>query len=162
VKRLFLISLGVLFIFSISYSTDFKYIGAKKCSVCHKGTKKGSVYKTWLSKGHATAFENVKKKGEEKNAECLKCHTTGFKKGGYKIDDVKASKFEGVQCEACHGAGSVYKKISMMKNRELALKNGLTNITEKTCTECHDGSEHAGKFNYKEALIKISHQYRKK
>jgi hypothetical protein len=49
-----------------------------------------------------------------------------------------------------------------MKDRELALKNGLVNITEETCTRCHDGSEHTGKFYYKEALKKIDHTYTKK
>lgn len=144
------------------YTTDFKYIGSKKCSICHKGPKKGKVYETWKSKKHAIAFESIKAKGQEKNEKCLACHTTAFNKGGYKIGDPNAAKFEGVGCESCHGPGSVYKKTKIMKDRELALKNGMTNITEKTCTVCHDGSEHTGKFNYKEAVKKISHIYRKK
>ena len=131
--------------------------------MCHKGEKRGNVAAIWESKKHAKAFESIKEKGQEKNEKCLACHTTAFNKGGYKIDDPSASKFEGVGCESCHGPGSVYKKTKIMKDRALALQNGLTDINEKTCTGCHDGSEHAGgKFNYKEALKKIDHTYRKK
>jgi hypothetical protein len=163
VKKLVLITICLVFIFSMVYTTDFNYIGTKKCRICHKGPKKGNVYETWKSKKHAIAFESIKAKGQEKNEKCLACHTTAFNKGGYKMGDPNAAKFEGVGCESCHGPGSVYKKTKIMKDRELALKNGMINITEKTCTGCHDGSEHAGgKFNYKEALKKISHVYRKK
>jgi len=161
-KKLIFAAVSILFVFSIVYPGDFNYVGVKKCRMCHKGEKKGKVYEKWLERAHSKAFEAVKENGEEKNPKCLGCHTTAFNKGGYKIDDSIASNFDGVQCESCHGPGSVYKKTKYMKDRELAIKNGLVNITEKTCTRCHDGSEHAGKFNYKEALKKIDHTYRKK
>ena len=161
-KKLVLVGICLLFVFSLSYAADFKYVGVKKCYICHKGAKKGNVYETWMSKKHAKAFESVKTKGQEKNEKCLACHTTAFNKGGYKIGDPNASKFEGVQCESCHGPGSVYKKTSIMKDRATALQNGLVDVNEKTCTVCHVGNEHTGKFNYQEALKQISHQYRKK
>lgn len=161
-KKLTIILFSILFVFSFVYAGDFEYVGVNKCKMCHKGEKKGKVYETWMEKKHSKAFESIKEKCEEKNPKCLSCHTTAFNKGGYKIDDPNASKFEGVQCESCHGPGSVYKKIKFMKDRELALKNGLVKITEETCTVCHDGSEHTGKFNYEEDLKKIDHTYTKK
>jgi hypothetical protein len=162
-RNFIILVLSVVFIAGLVYSEDPTYIGVKKCRMCHKGEKKGNVYETWNSKKHSTAFEAVKQKGEEKNPKCLACHATGFNKGGYKIDDPDASKFEGVQCESCHGPGSLYKKTSIMKDRAKALENGLVDINEKTCAGCHDGSEHAGgKFNYEEALKKIDHTYTKK
>ena len=162
-KKLIVLAIALMFILSLTYAGDFTYVGVKRCKGCHKGERKGNVYETWLSKKHAKAFEGIKAKGEEKNEKCLGCHTTAFNKGGYKIDDPKNVNFEGVQCESCHGPGSVYKKISLMKNREEALKNGLIDIKEETCTPCHDGSDHAGgKFNYQEALKQIDHTYTKK
>jgi hypothetical protein len=161
-KKLIVLAIALMFILSLAYAGDYTYVGLKRCKGCHKGERKGNVYETWLSKKHAKAFEGIKAKGEEKNPECLGCHTTAFNKGGYKIDDPNAANFEGVQCESCHGPGSVYKKISYMKKRELAMQNGLIDIKEETCTGCHDGSEHAGKFNYQEALKQIDHTYRKK
>lgn len=163
-KRVIFGTVLVLFLFSLVNAQDFTYVGYKKCMMCHKGERKGNVYETWLSKKHAKAFDAVKEKGQEKNPKCMECHATGFNEGGYKIGDPNASKFEGVQCEACHGPGSVYKKTSMMKNRELALKNGMKNITEKTCLKCHDDQkcDHSKKLNYQEALKQIDHTYSKK
>ena len=163
-KKVIFLIVCMAFLFSMIDSGDFKYIGVKKCKMCHKGERKGKVYEKWLERAHAKAFESVKKKGEEKNPKCLECHTTAFNKGGYKIGDPKAANFEGVQCESCHGPGSVYKKTSIMKNRELALKNGLINIIEETCTRCHDGKkcDHAKGFDYKKALKAIDHTYSKK
>ena len=160
-KKLVVFAIALMFVLSLAYAEDFTYVGVKKCKGCHKGEKKGNVFETWSSKKHAKAFESIKAKGEEKNEKCLGCHTTAFNKGGYKIGDPSAADFEGVQCESCHGPGSVYKKMKFMKDRNLALQNGLIDINEKTCTGCHDGSEHTGKFNYKEALKQIDHTYRK-
>jgi len=164
-KKIVFLVLSMMFIFSVIYSGDFNYVGVKKCKLCHKGERKGMVYEKWLERAHSHAFETLKKKGEEKNPKCLKCHTTGFNEGGYKIGDPEAAKFEGVQCESCHGPGSVYKKVKIMKNRELALENGLVNITEETCTSCHDSTKGAPvkeEFDYQKALKVIDHTYKKK
>jgi hypothetical protein len=163
-KKLIILSVCLLFALTLLNSGDFKYVGFKKCKMCHKGERKGNVFETWVKKKHATAFESVKKKGEENNPKCMPCHTTGFEDGGYKIGDVNAPKFEGVQCEACHGPGSIYKKTKMMKDKKLALQNGLVDINEKTCSGCHDPKkcDHVKAFNYKEALKAIDHKYTKK
>lgn len=163
-KKVVLLIFCLAFLFSMVNSGDFQYVGVKKCKMCHKGERKGNVYEKWQERAHARAFETLKKKGQEKNPKCLECHTTAFNQGGYKLGDPDASKFEGVQCESCHGPGSVYKRTSIMKDREKALQNGLINITEKTCTVCHDGSkcEHAKGFNYQEALKAIDHTVEKK
>lgn len=161
-KKSIVIAVVLSLTLSLTFAGDFEYVGANKCKACHKGEKKGNVYEKWLSSKHAKAFESIKAKGEAKNPKCLACHATAFGKGGYKIDDADAADFEAVQCETCHGPGSAYKKISIMKDREKALKNGLNNIKKETCTACHNDSEHTGKFDYEAALKKIDHIYRKK
>ncbi len=158
-KSVLLIS-SFLFLFSLITSAD--YVGVKKCRMCHKGEKRGKVFEKWAAREHANAFETLKKAGKEKDPACLKCHVTGFNNGGYKIGDENASKFEGVQCEACHGPGSTYKKMSVMKDKNKALAAGLFYPKEKDCKVCHDDTKckAAKKFNYKEYLKKIDHNYR--
>ncbi len=60
----------------------------------------------------------------------MACHSTGT--------TAKGERLTGVQCEVCHGPGSDYKKMSIMKDREQAVANGLLIPDEKTCLACHN------------------------
>jgi hypothetical protein len=65
---------------------------------------------------------------------------------------------QGVTCEICHGPGSDYKKMSIMKNRENAVQNGLIvyashDAIKEKCVTCHT-DEH---FNFNAAWEKIKH-----
>lgn len=144
-------------------AADPTYIGVKKCAMCHKGEAKHKVYEKWLESKHAQAFKSLDAaKGEDKNETCLACHTTGFKSSGYAVANANNKEFEGVQCEACHGAGSNYKAMSIMKDKKLALANCLVMPTEETCKKCHNAKSPNFKgFNYQEALKKIDHTYPK-
>jgi len=151
-----------MFALSLVYAGDFQYVGAKKCRMCHKGPKKGEVFEKWQKSAHSKAFETLKAKGDEKNPQCLECHAVGFNKGGYKVGDANAMKFEGVQCESCHGPGSAYKKMSVMKDRQKSIENGLILPTEETCKKCHNKKSPTFKgFDFKEAFKKIDHRYTK-
>jgi hypothetical protein len=163
-KRLILMTVCVFIALSLVYAGDFTYIGAKKCKMCHKGEKKGEVYEKWEKGPHAKAFESVKAKGKEKDPACVECHVTGFNAGGYKIGDANAADFEGVQCESCHGPGSVYKSMSIMKDKKKAMENGLIEPNEALCLKCHDEKRcpAAKGFNYAEFVKKIDHTYMKK
>ncbi|MCP4213532.1 MAG: cytochrome C554, partial [bacterium] len=155
-KRVLIILMVTFFALTLVQAGDFKYVGAKKCKMCHKGAKKGEVFEKWQKGLHAGAFEKLKAKGEEKNPKCLECHTTAFDKGGYKVGDANASKFEGVQCESCHGPGSAYKKMSVMKDQKQSIANGMVVPTEEVCKKCHNKNSPTFKgFDYKEYLKKI-------
>jgi hypothetical protein len=52
----------------------------------------------------------------------------------------------GVQCEACHGAGSDFKGLSVMKDLAKAKAAGLVIPTQTTCDGCHDGNDHHKKM----------------
>ena len=170
---------------------EAKYIGAKKCSKCHKKEKQGEQYKIWQGSDHAKAYETLggekaKKKAKElgisgnpQQAEaCLICHTTGFGEPESRF----AKKFKvsnGVQCETCHGAGSLYKKKKIMKKiykergpdrmgkSPTAEETGARLPNEKTCTLCHAKQrEWKGKtfknpsykpFDFKERAEEIKH-----
>jgi hypothetical protein len=114
------------------------YIGAKKCSMCHK---KDGTAPSWEKTPHANAWENVDtlKLADEKKEACKSCHATGV--------TAKGDFLPHVQCEACHGPGSDYKGMKIMKNRELAIKNGLIIPDEESCKSCHDKSKAPEKFH---------------
>jgi hypothetical protein len=113
---------------------DHTYVGADKCKMCHK-----VQYNSWLETSHAKALDAAKASTDPAfGAECLGCHATN-----------KDEALAGVQCEACHGPGSDYKKMSVMKDQAAAVANGLIIPSQATCDGCHkdDGHSKAVKFS---------------
>lgn len=148
------------------------FIGAESCGMCHKTEKQGSQLSIWQNSAHAKAFETLKTDSANQIAmergfstpaaktwECLKCHVTG-----YNLDaTMLGKKFkveDGVQCETCHGAGSAYKDMKIMKDKDLAIKNGLLvhEKLEEFCVSCHNnGSPTFVEMDFTEAWNKIKH-----
>ena len=125
--------IAVIFAFSLPLVAQEKaaapkheYVGAAKCAMCHK---KDNIHPTWMETKHAKAWESLKPE-DQKNEKCIACHSTGT--------DAKGTLLTGVQCEACHGPGSNYMKMNIMKDQKLAIENGLIIPTEKTCQKCHN------------------------
>ena len=109
---------------------DHEYAGAAKCKMCHK-----VQYASWENTSHAKATTVAETSTDrEFTSDCLKCHATNANQ-----------ELSGVQCEACHGPGNDYKKMSIMKDREAAMANGLVIPTQETCDGCHTGDDHAKK-----------------
>ncbi len=147
-------------------------IGVDKCKTCHKSEKKGNQYQKWLDSKHSGAFATLaneaslalaKEKGIEdpqKAEECLYCHTTAaFLKAPLDAAG-KYTDAEGVGCEACHGAGSLYKSMKVMKDLEQATANGLLAVTEETCTKCHNENSPTFKgFDYAARSAEVAHPY---
>jgi len=107
------------------------YIGAAKCKMCHP-----KQYKSWSATKMGTTFADLK--GDEaKDPKCVKCHVTGFGKGGYAIGGTNDPDLTNVQCEACHGPGSDFK--SVMQDKDKAVAAGLViSPDEKVCLGCHN------------------------
>ncbi|MCB9357909.1 MAG: cytochrome c family protein [Calditrichaeota bacterium] len=137
------------------------YVGSGKCKMCHKGEKNGNIWETWLETPHAKAMSKLDPaKGEDKNPECLACHTTGYGAGGYDAmaEMMGAEDLGGVGCESCHGPGSEYKSKKVMESREASIAAGLWIPDENTCKKCHNEKSPTFKgFNYEEAYAKIVH-----
>ena len=109
---------------------DHEYVGAAKCKMCHK-----VQYASWEQTTHAKATDAAKASTErEYSADCLQCHATNA-----------SEEMPGVQCEACHGPGNDYKKMSIMKDRDASIANGLIIPTQETCDGCHTGDDHSKK-----------------
>ncbi len=155
-----LVGVGVIGVFVTAGNAEeaHKYIGAKKCKMCHM-----KEYKVWEGLKMAKAHETLKaenntrtKKDETQNPECIKCHVTGFGKGGYEIGKADPDLL-GVQCEACHGPGSDYQKMEVMKDKEKAIAAGLIIPTEAACKECHT-PEFSPDFDFAKASKEIEHK----
>ncbi|MFZ5433364.1 MAG: multiheme c-type cytochrome [Calditrichota bacterium] len=142
------------------------FVGSKSCKACHMGEKKGKMWEIWMESTHAKSMASLNaEKGETKDPKCLKCHTTGYGEAtgyGYEGMDEAAASPEGlgaVGCESCHGPGSEYKAMKVMKDRDAAVAAGMWIPTEATCKKCHNEESPTFKgFNYEEMLAKIAHK----
>ena len=136
------------------------YEGAESCKKCHL-----KQYKAWKETKMAKSFETLKpgqvKEAKEKwkldpakdytqEARCLACHTTGYgKSGGYPAagaawtEEQKklAVAREGVQCESCHGPGSLTIPVKK-DNKEYTIDQirnlGWQAADDKSCLACHN------------------------
>ncbi len=159
------------FAFNVFGQNAHSYIGAKKCGMCHRSKRAGEQFKIWKNSLHSHAYETLKtKKADEismkqdgkkavDNEKCLVCHATGYNVDKkllgrhFKIED-------GVQCETCHGPGSDYKSMRVMKNRQKAVAAGLKlyKNPKKLCVTCHNKKSPTFKsFNFKKMWAKIKH-----
>ncbi len=148
--------LSLAFLISTVLSAQpFNYIGAAKCKVCHNRPDKGEQFKKWSESKHATAMKSLKP-DEAKNPKCTKCHSTAAGVDQNLVETITVE--EGVSCESCHGPGSAYKTIPIMKSKEQSVAKGLIIPTEKVCKKCHnEESPHYKGFNFAEASKKIAH-----
>jgi len=162
-KNILLIAIFLItFVFIINlFSQDFTYVGVGKCKTCHKSEKRGKQFPIWEESKHSKSFaaltsEEVKAKVPDapENPKCLTCHASLFE---------KATEFkeEGVSCEVCHGPGSAYRKLNIMKSREESVKNGLIfydspEAIKTQCLTCHENA-HEKPFDFDAAWEKIKH-----
>ena len=156
---------------STSQAQPYGYEGAQVCGMCHKTEKQGQQLKIWSGSKHAQAYKALQsdkaneiamKKFNKKAVdapECLKCHVSG-----YNVDKaLVGAKFkmeDGVQCETCHGPGSAYKSMAVMKNKAESIKKGLVEHKDvaKFCVTCHNSESPTFKgFKYDEMWKKIAH-----
>ncbi|MFA5805616.1 MAG: cytochrome c family protein [Melioribacteraceae bacterium] len=149
----------------------YGYEGTQVCGMCHKTEKQGQQLKIWSESKHAKAYKTLltdkanevaMKKFNKKAVdapECLKCHVSG-----YNVDKaLVGAKFkmeDGVQCETCHGPGSAYKSMAVMKKKDEAKKKGLMIHDDgaKFCKTCHNSESPFFKdFKYDKMWEKIAH-----
>ena len=129
------------------------YAGLTKCKMCHL-----PYFKAWSATRHANAFaalDSTKKQNQD--PKCVKCHVTGFDKGGYTMGKPAAVDFKNVQCEACHGPGADYMKV--MKDPAKSKAAGLIIPTQEVCVGCHSKESPTFKgFDYATYVAKGVHK----
>jgi len=110
------------------------YVGTDACFECHGETKE-----FWRTTPHSHAWETLTDAGKTFDVECVSCHVTGYGKAGGSLVGKTAGR-EDVQCEACHGPGSVHSedgdKASIVRAP-----------TVEVCTGCHN-THHSPKFAF--------------
>jgi hypothetical protein len=168
IKNLIGLMCFVFVLGNVSIAQDYEYIGAAKCKMCHNKATTGKQYDIWAASSHAKALESLKSEKSiaygkangiadpSKDPKCLNCHSTYHTVNSDLVATLTAT--EGVSCESCHGPGSVYKSMSIMKSREQSLKNGLILPTKEVCITCHNEKNPFHKpFDYATAVKKIAH-----
>ncbi len=144
-----------------------KYVGAERCGVCHSGREQKYIYERWSLSPHAQAYSDLSWE-ERRLVKCLGCHTTGYWERDKWFRGLTMAELQGVQCEACHGPGSRYRKPDVMnlkfteenplKQRNKKIASGLKYPTLDDCKKCHN--EKCPKYKplvIEKPLIDIAH-----
>ena len=121
-----------------------RYIGMETCARCHDRTASD-----FMVSPHFRTFARMTESGNERNAKCLPCHTTGYKRfSGYdpESDEKGGINLRGVQCEACHGPGTKHTRDGKYKER-----------ARKVCRECHDARQ-SPHFDFQTFWAKVGHR----
>jgi len=135
-----------------------EFVGSAACESCH-----AKEAKLWAESGHARAFETLDKRHEAKNADCQKCHTTGF--GQPTGFPTGGATLASVGCESCHGPGKRHvEDQGKTSGTILALTNKCdTCAIQMICGTCHDDANDKGfEFAIETKLAKIKHGFREK
>ncbi len=141
-KYVLIFTLAVLAFSVFAIAGDHAYVGPNKCKMCHR-----VEYNSWAKTKHATAWDALKP-AEQKDAKCNVCHSTDL------------PKLTGVSCEACHGAGGDYWKMSIMKDKAKAIANGLVMPTKEVCVRCHNSKSPTFKgFDFDKMKTKV-HEFK--
>lgn len=173
-----LLALAVLMVMTAGCcrAGDAIYVGAEKCKSCHSAPSKGDQFGKWAAEKHSKAFallasEEAKKTGQakgiaepQKSDQCLKCHVTAF---GVP-DAQKHKKFDvtqGVQCETCHGPGSLHVEARLKVDEPedgslVVLPKGeiIANPGADACVKCHNKEGPSYKpFAFKKYFKEIAH-----
>jgi len=126
------------------------YASALRCMECHK-----AIYDDWKSTAHSKAFQTLIREKQDKNPECLDCHTVGFNRMGGFIDEKNTPQLSSVQCESCHGAAAAHV-LAMMKDKKSTKKAITARVPEFFCTKCHN-EQWDPEFNMKKKLHLVNH-----
>ena len=113
-------------------SPQAKYVGTNKCRMCHL-----KEHKTWQVTKHASNFD-VLEGDEVKNAECLKCHTTGYGLPGGFVSVEATPDLKSTGCEACHGPGSEHIEAGKVADKTGPWDKKINKVPQNACIECHN------------------------
>jgi hypothetical protein len=120
------------------------YVGEAQCVDCH--TDEASFWKTTV---HHDAWKTLEERGQQFDFSCIGCHVTGFDKpGGSNLSH--NDKLRDVQCETCHGPGSIH----VAKGGEEKPLAILKAPPKDLCGGCHT-KEHSDTFQYEAYLRDI-------
>ncbi|HZU95490.1 MAG TPA: multiheme c-type cytochrome [Planctomycetota bacterium] len=114
------------------------YATEAACATCHRAQTE-----IWTKSKHARAWADLEKSGSQKDPECVRCHSIGFREAGGFAEPKRGVHdgldYRNVQCEACHGPRVGHPQSPGV---------GLPLPGYDRCTKCHD-QEHDPSFDAK-------------
>ncbi len=69
------------------------------------------------------------------------------------METAHAKRTPPLDCEGCHGPGSEYKGMAVMKDPDKARAAGLVDPTETFCSQCH-------KIGWREEMLGRAHAHK--
>ncbi|HEY5133445.1 MAG TPA: multiheme c-type cytochrome [Candidatus Krumholzibacteriaceae bacterium] len=121
-----------------------RYLGMDICGRCH-----ADLMPRFVASRHFRALETLREHGAEANPECLACHATGYgRPAGYDPAAEKegAPNLQGVQCEACHGPGTMHER-----------DGSYVTSARRSCRLCHT-SKWSPDFDFDTYWKRVSHR----
>jgi len=115
--------------------TEIRYTGSDSCLDCHRGR-----YAFWKGTPHSTAIQSLAPKDAEADPDCIPCHVTGYLRPTGYAPARPRKDLLGVQCEACHGMGSLHVSSPGLYHMVKIPKASV-------CRTCHTGARDDD-FNY--------------
>lgn len=138
--------------------TGAAYVGSEACRSCHP-----SEFGTWAENPHAAALASLEREGKAGDADCLRCHTTGFgREGGFpaKAEPADHADLARVGCESCHGPGGNHVPEDVPKLGSIVSLGDKCDscVILQICGSCHDDANDPGfEFEVQEKIDRIRH-----
>jgi len=120
--------------------------GTHACKDCHP-----AAAAQWSATRHATAYDTLEKGARQFDLDCVACHVTGWRQPGGACNVAAVEGRKGVQCEACHGPGSLHAADPPGHIRR--------DPPEEICRGCHT-PEHSTRFDpasYRPRIVGTGH-----
>ncbi len=122
------------------------YVGMAACADCHQ-----DAVDYWKGTVHAQAWKTLVERGQQFDYSCIGCHVTGYEKpGGSNLGHNEPLR--DVQCETCHGPGSIHAA-QLGEEKPLAILKAPA--PDLCATACHT-KEHSDTFQYDAYLRDIT------
>ena len=113
------------------------FVGDGSCARCHE-----EAMSFWRTTVHARAWKTIVDGVKTGFPDCVSCHVTGFgEMGGTSLGHL--GKLKDVQCETCHGAGSVHVAAEGLEEPPAVRRD----TPEAACLRCHN-EKHSDTFDY--------------
>ncbi len=121
------------------------FVGVEACAACHAPARA-----FWATTRHAKAYASLVAVDKQFNLDCVGCHVTGYgRPGGSTVTHVE--RLEGVQCEVCHGAGSLH--VEKPRVRGLVARRPADGL----CAEqCHNAPHVPDDWSAARAMARIT------
>ena len=122
------------------------YVGMEQCRDCH-----AEAFDIWERTPHSHAYHTLEVVSKNFNLSCVGCHVTGYRQAG-GAEVVQNDGLRDVQCESCHGPGSLHVAARTDAQRRATIRRDVPGTF--CATQCHT-QEHSDRFDYATYLPRI-------